>query len=121
MGYMRHHAIVCSCWDEKIARAVRDRALQIFPPDSVSNVVVAAVNGYWTFLVGPDGSKEGWEESSEGDVRRAEFLKHLESFRYGDGSSPLDWVEIQYGDDERETVVVSHSDERAATDEELAT
>ena len=55
--------------------------------------------GYHTFLVPPDGSKEGWEESHRGDRERDVVVKILRSYEYEDGSNPLHWVEVQYHDD----------------------
>lgn len=43
----------------------------------------------WTFL--PDGSKEGREESDEGDEIRRRFVA-LFSWKYPDGSSPFEVV-----------------------------
>jgi hypothetical protein len=70
------------------------------------------INGYWSFAVFPDGSKEGWEASTEGDTGRAAFIAWLDAQRYSDGSSPFNWVEVQYGDDEEITEVTAHSDEK---------
>ena len=43
----------------------------------------------------PDGSKEGWEESVEGDRRRAEFLKWI-----AESDVWCDWVEVIFGGDD---------------------
>lgn len=111
MGYMRHHAIVVTTYDRARATLARKEAAAIFGDDSVTGVVVSTVNGMCSFLVPPDGSKEGWDESDAGDERRAKFVVWLDSTRFEDGSSPYAWAEIQYGDDNGETLVTRHSDE----------
>jgi hypothetical protein len=100
MGYMRHHAIIVTTWDQKRARKARDRAAGVFGGRLVSKILPAAVNEFWTFIVGPDGSKEGWDESEAGDAKRDEYIAWLNSQRYEDGSSPYAWAEVQYGDEE---------------------
>ncbi len=110
MGYMRHNAIVVSGWDENRVNLAHEKAVQIGM--CVSPVSPEVVNSYTSFCVFTDGSKEGWDESHAGDERRDEFVKYLISeFRTVDDSSYLDWVEVQYGDDERITKIIRHSDE----------
>lgn len=116
MGYMRHHAIVVTGILRDLTLSSFPRiedahaeALELFP--RVSPIVESEINGYGSFFIPPDGSKEGWAESSAGDGKRARFRVWLYSKEYEDGSSPFKWVEVQYGDDERETVVTAHSDD----------
>lgn len=117
MGYMRHHAIVVTGWDPEVVRCARELATTIFNGHGITEVVGSLVNGYYTFLVPPDGSKEGWDDSVEGDARRAKFIEGVEQqFAY------LDWAEVQYGDDNLETKIVNDSDskQRAAYEKEQA-
>jgi hypothetical protein len=83
MGYMRHHAIICSGpapikdegapWISSIAEYVtslqraHDKATAIFG-DTVSPIVISPVNGIGSFFIAPDGSNEGWEDSDAGDA-----------------------------------------------------
>lgn len=116
MGYTRHHAIVvtgllrdnCGVSFPRIEDAHAE-ARALFP--RVTEIIESDLNGYGSFLIPPDGSKEGWSESDEGDAKRARFTGWLRSKQYEDGSSPFRWVEVQYGDDERETIVTAHSDD----------
>lgn len=107
MGYMRHHAIVVTSWDEKLANKAHKKAVKLFP--IVSEITKTAINGYRSFLVPPDGSKEGWEDSDRGDAARKKFNEYLESLRYEDGSTSIAWIEVQFADDNNETLIVSHS------------
>jgi hypothetical protein len=119
MGYERHHAIIVTTWDKDLAEQARAEAERIFSRDGhpglrlapVSPILETIVNSVYTFMVAPDGSKDGWDHSDAGDVARAELIAYLNAQRYRDNSSPFDWVEVQYGDDWNETIVVSHSDE----------
>lgn len=108
MGYMRHHAIVVSCYDMELTKAAYAWALEVFPV--VSPILESRVNHYASFFIPPDGSKEGWSESADGDLERAKFITWLRSKASSDGSSPYGWVEVQYDDDNKETTVTRSSD-----------
>lgn len=108
MGYMRHHAIVVSSWDDDLVQKAHKAATDTFP--HVSQVVAHAVNGGGSFLVPPDGSKEGWQDSRLGDDRRAAFIRWLDGQRYDDGSTSIRWVEVMYADDDGEAAIVSRDD-----------
>lgn len=109
MGYMRHHAIVVTSGIGDFIEKAHAKAEYCFP--WVSPISPSAINGYQSFFVPPDGSKEGWEDSDLGDVNRKLFFEWLESQQYGDDSSPFDWVCVQYGDDDLKCKVVRDSQE----------
>jgi len=111
MGYIRHHAIIVTSWSDKHIEHAYSQAVEIFG-EAVSPIVNSKHNDYGSFFIAPDGSKEGWEESDEGDDLRERFVEWLNHHRYDDGSSPFDWAEIQYGDDDKQTLVCRHSDEK---------
>jgi hypothetical protein len=90
----------------------RDAALAAFGrydlAQLVSPIIDGVVNNERSFYIAWDGSKEGWDESDRGDEARAEFVAWLRAQAYEDGSSPLDWVELQYGGDDGEVVALAH-------------
>lgn len=119
MGYMRHHAIVVSGWDkyddkdeQYIDRAHREViALQeSFPslcwvsPVSPKNL---AINGYRSFFIAPDGSKEGWTESNNGEAFRTAVMNKLDEMT-GNGCW-VQYAEVQFADDEGVSVVTRAS------------
>lgn len=119
MGYMRHHAIVVTgieydqpetVQDIRVARAQCENIVK-GSCVRVSEVTPKVMNGYRSFLVAPDGSKEGWSDSKEGDDVRCKIISFLNSTRYSDGSSSLGWVEVQFDDDEKDTRIIHDSDE----------
>lgn len=118
MGRMRHNAIVVSSWNEPLMREIHGGARFLFGSHLVTNLTEEAVNGYRSFLVATDGSKEGWQESDEGDEKRAKFIEHLrKEYVYDDGSARVRWVEIQYGDDDNENKILQ-ADDQALPDAE---
>lgn len=94
MGYIKHHAIIVTGHAGYI-EAAHDKAKLIF--NRVTEITEAATNGYKSFLIPPDGSKEGWGESNRGNERRDEYVAWLRST-----NAPwVSWVEISYpGDDD---------------------
>lgn len=109
MGYIQHHAIVVTTYDE--VRADQARAAAAANRCPVTAAHKSGVNSYYTFLVLPDGSKEGWFESDFDDRNRGAFVSWLRSQAFDDGSNPYAWVEVQYGDDDGVTMVVGSSDD----------
>lgn len=104
MGYMRHHAIIVTTkygGREAIVPA-HLKAIDLFDPRQVSEIAEAPVNGYYSFCIFPDGSKEGWDDSDTGDRARDAMVEWLV------GQS-LDWVEVQYADDNWLTEIVRSS------------
>lgn len=107
MGYIRHNAIVVTSWNDEAIEAAAEEAyalgLQVLGPSD------GAINGYRSLLICPDGSKEGWEDSDAGDRQRKQFRHWLNTRRYEDGSSNLEWVEVAYGSDDGDAQVVAHA------------
>ena len=116
MGYHKHHAIIITGFlsnRNQELQAIHDFALEI--GCSISPISEEVINGFQSFVVYPDGSKDGWTSSNEGDERRDKLVEllrmgHIETFYVG-GS--YDWVEIMYGgDDERDLVTRSSGKDR---------
>lgn len=112
MGYMVHHAILVTTFDEQAAKVAHKKASEIFDRlvSGITGISESLVNGYHSFAIFPDGSKDGWEDSDEGDEHRAAFVAWLETQQYEDRSSRYDWVEVQYGDDNGKTMIINDSD-----------
>lgn len=85
MGWIRHHGIVVTGSGERIESA-HAMALTIFP--TVSPLLPGRMNGYASFFVPPDGSKEGWKDSQDGDNERDRFIAWLQAEYRG-----VDWFE----------------------------
>lgn len=94
MGYHIHHTIVCTTWEEKHLAAVHAKAKELFP-FCVSEIVKGQCNGYSSFFIAPDGSKEGWKESDQYNERRSKFKEWLR-----ETNSDVDWAEVAFGGDE---------------------
>lgn len=97
MGTMHHHAIVVTSWNPGYLKKAHDQATKIF--EWVSPISPEVVNGYTSFFIPPDGSKEGWAESNVGESKRDGFISWLnKDLTYPDGASQVSWVEVGFGE-----------------------
>lgn len=97
---MCHHAIIVTSWHEEKLLLAHGYADGLFE-GNVSEITAPVKNGYASFFIPPDGSKEGWAESDLGDQRRALFIKYLKS------RSVFEYVEVQYGDDDGDNKILN--------------
>lgn len=108
MGYMRHHAIVVTSWKKELIQEAHDKAKEIFN-GTATEILQSTMNGYLSFFIATDGSKEGWNDSNLGDLRRKRFINWCKKQVHEDGSSSLNWAELFYGDDEDKARIVNHN------------
>lgn len=95
MGYIAHHAIVVTAGSREV-RIARKKALGLGL--HCSGPVPSPVNGYVSFLIAPDGSKEGWGESAHGDDARAEWIAWTKT----QDRLYLHWALVRFGGDQPE-------------------
>lgn len=106
MGYIKHHAIIVTAWDDAAIEAAHIAAEE--SGALVSPISASGTNGYRSFCVFPDGSKEGWEASMDGDTRREDIIRFLREQAEGNDGHACEWCEVSYGhDDERAAVTRS--------------
>jgi len=98
MGYNRHHQIIVLGFQQGAVLAARAEAGKLFNGVApVSEILSAEINDWFTFMVGLDGSKEGWADSDRGDLARAAFIDWLRGCYARD--EYLTWVEIALPED----------------------
>lgn len=103
MGWIRHHAIIVTSWHDELIEAAQAEAVRLAGECEVGPIVTdvtpPAMNSQRSFLVAPDGSKEGWGTSDQGESMRSQLIEWMNSRAYSDGSSALTWALVQFGDD----------------------
>jgi hypothetical protein len=110
MDVLKEHAIlVTGYYGDHIDRA-HAKATELFDASgftycapegfsTVTPIMDGYVNSTRSFAILPDGSKEGWGTSDAGNEARTKMVEWLRAQTYEDGSNPLAWVEVQYGDE----------------------
>lgn len=77
MGSLAHHAVLVHDWQTENGNPERVAAFRAALPEAWQRLVVGpittVVNGAKVYAFLPDGSKEGWPTSDEGDRFREEF------------------------------------------------
>jgi hypothetical protein len=66
MGYMRHHAIIVTSWDEKLLTEAHGKARAIFEPQQVTAIVRGVVNAIESRLL---AGRRAQQEPRNGDDR----------------------------------------------------
>lgn len=94
MSETTHHAIIVTSGLPHAIFTAAQKAREIFGEKQIY-LTPPGVNGVRSFLVPPDGSKDGWSDSDEGDRRRMIFLRWIQDAEI---AYALEWVEIEYGD-----------------------
>lgn len=99
MGTIRHNVIIVTCdsYNHKDMIKVHMKAVELFGM-LVTSITSTPTNGFLTFFIAPDGSKEGWGESNEHDIKRKELCDYIDTFAYKDGSSSFKYVDVCYGE-----------------------
>jgi len=108
MGYREHHAIIVTATYENWIEKAHNQASKIFKWVSPISPFLGG-NQCRSFFIPPDAAELA-TDSHEGDRRRDEFIEWLEDQKYEDGSSPLQWAEVQYGDTRPEEPMVCRHD-----------
>ena len=104
MGYIKHNAIIVTgiepCETFPDLQIVYKKAKKLFGR-TVTKKGKTVTNGFQSFLISPDGSKERWEWSNEFDIKRDKFFKWLRKHKYY-----VDVVEVRFGGDDYDAEVV---------------
>lgn len=116
MGYIKHEVVIVTGWDAATVAEAHAKATALCG-DMVTPITEARINGYRSFFIAPDGSKEGWAESDTADEQRKAFRAWL---RAHDDRLGLRWVCVVYGDDAPRITVTSYGDDDASAYEQVS-
>lgn len=100
MGIEHNHAVIATTWKPNSFEEVRKWTVDYKDPAFENErdlhhlfaYVDTKVNGKYTIVLTPDGSKEGWPISNDGDKLRAAFITKLKE------NGDWEWVEVGYGE-----------------------
>lgn len=102
MGFISHDAIVVTSFDIDRLACARDEAIRVGL--ACTGIARSPLNGYVSFLVMPDGSKEGWTDSVRGDNARAAWKDWARR-----NPDQCDWAHVKFGgDDAASAALIDH-------------
>lgn len=96
MSWTRHEAVIVTTYKRVLIDAARDKAIEL--GFAVTDIVASQINEWYTFLIAPDGSKEGWDDAVDASLSRARWVYWARDQAYEDGSTPLQWAVVHYGE-----------------------
>jgi hypothetical protein len=112
MGYISHHAMIVTGFNKNSLKLAHKEAELRFTREGgfcfVSPIITSPINGYLSFFIAPDGSKEGWEDSDYYDKARREYGEWL--LHQVCQGNYYQWVIVQYGDDGGHTCIIADND-----------
>lgn len=94
MGYIRHDAIIVTGMSKYVAIA-HSKAFNL--QLETTSMETSRINGECSFLIIPDGSKEGWTDSDEAEVHRQKWIKWAKEVQR---EIYFDWVWVSFGGDD---------------------
>jgi len=100
MGVINHDAVLATTWDDKAVDKFRAWLDKRVPEDlkDLFHIGPVVTNSYQTVVMMPDGSKEGWDASEEGNRVRDDFIAFIGKDDPDRGYCPWTWVEVSYGE-----------------------
>ncbi len=106
MGVIHHNAVIAtvSCQKdfENMKSWIKDLKVELtvggLDPKKMFIFGDGVANDYFTIVLVPDGSKEGWPDSAIGDDLRARFIDKLNQMAFDDGSNMWRWIEVGFGE-----------------------
>jgi len=104
---IKHHTIVITSNDKVQLDSLRNKVINIYKEKMeakkgaqiISPIIESLINSFSTFYVVPDGSKEGYDASDDGDIVRESIVDLINSFDQAGKENIFRFVEIAYGED----------------------
>lgn len=108
MGTIHHTALVVTGADydfkgipkeeKNLLTKAHKKAVKLFGKKQVSPIIGQGMNSYMSFFISPSGSKLGWETAQEHETAMEEFIGFLDSVKYEDGSTSVQYVKVSFGE-----------------------
>lgn len=106
MGIIHHNAVIATTYGENSFNLMKDWIEKLQLEKTIAGLDSQKLfifgdgiaNEYYTIVLIPDGSKEGWPDSALGDSLREMFINKLKETIYDDGSSHWSWIEVGFGE-----------------------
>lgn len=117
MKNIKHHTIVITSNEKPKLESLRNAIINLYKEKMeakkggqlVTPLFESLINNFNTFYVIPDGSKEGYDASDDGDLIRKLIVQLCEKYKEADGSNPIRYAELYYGDDDNKSEILNHN------------
>lgn len=111
-----HHTIIVTVKDLKLAEKIKSEISFLYKKNMeakngfelISPIVPSLINNFYSFFICPDGSKEGYDLSDDGDNIRAKTILLLNAYKSKDEESGINYVELSYGNDNESPQILKY-------------
>lgn len=99
MGVENNECVIATTWNNEAVNIIMKWVKGIHREhQKLFTVIPSYCNEKQTIVLGPDGSKKGWDKAVIGKYLRDELIIQIEKLNYDDGSNPFDFIEVGYGE-----------------------
>jgi len=99
MGVENNECVIATTTDTRAMQKIKDWVMTLSTNEqSLFAFLPGLINSKQTVVMGPDGSKKGWDTSKRGEVLRDQLVAIFVKQDYEDGSNPFYWIEVGYGE-----------------------
>ena len=117
MRNIKHHAIVVTSNEKDKIELVRKKSIEIYEvfmetkngKALVGQMTIGLINNFYSFMIAPDGSKEGYDTSEDGDIAREKICSFIESLKDINGINPVNYIEVCFGSDDGTAKIINHN------------
>ncbi len=117
MKNIKHHTIAITSNDKSQLDALRNKLISIYKDKMeakkgsqiISPIIESLINSFCTFYIVPDGSKEGYDASEDGDTVRKSICELIETYKQPDGENIFRYIEVSYGADDATAAIIRHN------------
>ncbi len=115
MKQYKHHAILITTRHRKLIDELRIKAKDFFLKGMqaktghtlIGEITLSIIGDFYTMVIFPDGSKEGYETSEEADNIRGKIIAAIKELNQKVGNQELSFVEVSYGSDTEPAAIES--------------
>lgn len=116
MRNIKHHAILITAHDLKVLQQLKvviaDMIKQNIEASNgiklLGEITESLINNFYSFIVFPDGSKEGHETSDDADILRKKITTHIEQYNKANKENPINFIEVYFGSDDATAGILNH-------------
>jgi len=115
MRNIQHHVLIITCNDRNTLELIRQKAAELFKTymeassgsKLLTEIKESLINNYFTFFIIPDGSKEGYDASDDGDIIRQKLIEHLKTV-IAATEFHLSYAELAFGGDDGKAAIINY-------------
>ncbi|MDX2195794.1 MAG: hypothetical protein NW207_05205 [Cytophagales bacterium] len=115
MKNIKHHTIIVTCQEKAETENIRNQIVALYKQKMevktghklITPIFESLINSFFTFYIIPDGSKEGYDASEDGDILRQEVYSLLLTYKSQHPHIYIAYAELSYGGDNEAPKIIN--------------